>query len=316
MNKQYKLLILIIGITALLWLGHTPNISVDKLVNKYSNHESEFVSNEQGLKVHFRDEGESDASAIVLLHGNSNSLHAFEPLVKELKDDYRLISLDFPGHGLTGAHPNNQYDVEGLSQAVELVVKHLALEDFTLLGHSMGGRVAWRYAVNHPEQLSSLVLVSASGMPPRQGDPKKELGIGFKLLQSPVGPYLSAYTMPRITVQKSTEASMFKKDLVTDVLIDQFWELLRHPQNRKALAHRAHVKRDLTKADLANNIKAPTLLIWGEKDTFVPPSSTISFAERIKNTKTLLIPEVGHMPMLEATETTAKAIRDFLKVNL
>jgi len=249
----------------------------------------------------------------VFLHGNSNSLHAFDPLVDELKHDYRIVRLDFPGHGLTGAHPQNQYGYKELSQAVSMVVESLSLQDFTLLGHSMGGWVAWRYAVDHPEQLSSLILMSASGMPKREGDPQRDVGLGFKLLQSPIGPYLSAYSLPRITVQKSTEASVFNKNLVTDRLIDQYWDLLRHPQNRTALAHRAHAERELNKADLAKSIKVPTLLLWGEHDTFTSASAALSFAERINNTKTVILPEVGHMPMFEATDLSAQSIREFLE---
>jgi len=201
MKKKFTIAGLLIGLTALLWIGYTPNIPVETLTKKYSNHESEFVSNDQSLRVHFRDEGVSDGKVIVFLHGNSNSLHAFDPLVDELKHDYRIVRLDFPGHGLTGAHPQNQYGYKELSQAVSMVVESLSLQDFTLLGHSMGGWVAWRYAVDYPEQLSSLILMSASGMPKREGDPQRDVGLGFKLLQSPIGPYLSAYSLPRITVQ-------------------------------------------------------------------------------------------------------------------
>jgi len=313
MKKNFTIAGLLIGLTALLWIGYTPNIPVETLTKKYSNHESEFVSNDQSLRVHFRDEGVPDGKVIVLLHGNSNSLHAFDPLVDELKHDYRIVRLDFPGHGLTGAHPQNQYGYKELSQAVSMVVESLSLQDFTLLGHSMGGWVAWRYAVDHPEQLSSLILMSASGMPKREGDPQRDVGLGFKLLQSPIGPYLSAYSLPRITVQKSTEASVFNKNLVTDRLIDQYWDLLRHPQNRTALAHRAHAERELNKADLAKSIKVPTLLLWGEHDTFTPASAALSFAERINNTKTVILPEVGHMPMFEATDLSAQSIREFLE---
>lgn len=313
MKKHHKYLSWFALLVVILWLGYTPNVPVETLVNRYSNAESEFVSNDRGLKVHFRDEGSPNGKAIVLLHGNLNSLHAFEPLVENLKRDHRVISLDFPGHGLTGVHPSNQYGYEGLSDAVELVVNHLSLKNFTLLGHSMGGRVAWRYAAEYPTQLNALVLMAASGMPKRPGDPQTDLGFGFKLLLSPIGPYLSAYSMPRFTVQKSTEASVYKKEFATDQLIDQYWDLLRHPQNRSALAHRAHAPRELDKADLAKKIVVPTLLIWGEQDTFVPISATISFSDRIKNTQTIVLPDVGHTPALEAPELTAQGIREFLE---
>jgi pimeloyl-ACP methyl ester carboxylesterase len=300
---------------SLLWLGYTPDMPKELLLQKYSNGESKFVANEHGLRVHFRDQGDTDARAIVLLHGNSNSLHTFEPLVNALVSDYRVISLDFPGHGLTGAHPGNDYGYRGLSEALELVVDHLSLKDFTLLGHSMGGWVSWRYAVDNQDQLRALILMSASGMPPRENDPISEGGLGFKLLGSPIGPLISSYTLPRSIIKKSTEESMVQKTLATKELVDTFWELLREPENRRALAYRAKEGRELEKADLAKSIKLPTLLIWGEQDSFVYPSASTSFSERIGHTQTLLLPSVGHLPMLESTEAVAVAIHRFIGEN-
>ena len=314
MKKSLKIIALLLAIS-LLWLAYTPDMPRELLVQKYSNNESEFVSNDQGLRVHYRDQGAAGNRPIVLLHGNSNSLQTFEPLVNALISNYRVISLDFPGHGLTGAHPQNDYGYKGLSDALALVVNHLSLKDYSLLGHSMGGWVAWRYAVDNPDQLNSLILMSASGMPPRKNDPIKQDGLGFKLLKSAIGPLLSGYTLPRSVITKSTEKSMVQQDMVTQELIDTYWELLREPENRRALAYRAKEGRELEKADLAKSIKLPTLLIWGEQDSFVYPSASISFSERIDNTQTLLIPNVGHLPMLESTETVALAIQNFIGDN-
>lgn len=298
--------------TILIWMGYTPSISQEHLIAKYSNDKSEFLADTRGLRVHYRDQGVRDGKVIVMLHGNSNSLHSFEPLVAEFSEEYRIVTLDFPGHGLTGAHPENRYGYAGLSDALELVITRLALDDIVLLGHSMGGWVAWRYTVDHPEVINSLILVSASGMPLMASDPPPNIGLGFKLLRSPIGPIFSSYTLPRVTIEKSMDKSVFKKLLMHDQIIDRSWELLRHPENRAALAHRSHVGRELNKADLAKQIHQPTLLIWGEEDTFVPPSAAFSFAERINNSRMVMLPEVGHLPILEATDQVAQAIRHFV----
>jgi pimeloyl-ACP methyl ester carboxylesterase len=299
-------------ITILVWMGYTPSISQELLIAKYSNDKSEFLGDTPGLRVHYRDQGVRNGKVIVMLHGNSSSLHNFEPLVAQLSDEYRIVTLDFPGHGLTGAHPQNRYDYAGLSDALELVTTQLELDDIVLLGHSMGGWVAWRYTVDHPEVINSLILVSASGMPLMPSDPPPDTGLGFKLLRSPIGPIFSSYTLPRMAVEKSMNKSVFEKLPSQKEIIDRSWELLRHPENRAALAHRAQVEKELNKADLAKNIRQPTLLIWGEEDTFVPPSAALSFAERINNSRTVMLPEVGHQPMLEATDQVAQAIRDFV----
>jgi pimeloyl-ACP methyl ester carboxylesterase len=312
--KTNLLLVVSVLFASFLWLGHTPSISPPSLITKYANDDSTFVRDQQGLRVHFRDQGVRGTKVIVMLHGNSNSLHNFEPLVALLKDQYRLITLDFPGHGLTGAHPNNQYGYAGLSDALELVMVELDLDNIVLLGHSMGGWVAWRYTVDKPDFVDSLILMSATGMPVRPGDPEPDVGLGFKLLQSSIGPILSAYTMPRISIEKSMDKSTFKRLRTRDQIIDRSWELLRHSENRAALATRAHQGRELDKADLAKKISQPTLLIWGEQDTFVPPSAVLSFSERINNSTTVMLPEVGHLPMLEATAAVAQAIRDFIPV--
>ena len=123
----------------------------------------------------------------------------------------------------------------------------------------------------------------------------------------------SSYAMPRVAVEKSMNKSVFALLDTQDEIIDRSWELLRHPENRAALAHRAHVKRELNKADLAKKIYQPTLLIWGKEDTFVPPSAAFSFAERINNSTIVMLPKVGHLPILEATDQVAQAIRDFVR---
>ena len=78
-----------------------------------------------GLRVHYRDDGNPQGLPIVLIHGTASSLHTWEPLVGELGGEYRIITLTLPGHGLTGPHPNDDYSYTGLEEAVELVVNEL-----------------------------------------------------------------------------------------------------------------------------------------------------------------------------------------------
>jgi pimeloyl-ACP methyl ester carboxylesterase len=269
-----------------------------------------------GLTIHYRDQGKQDGRSVIFLHGSSGSLHVFEPLIEEIGGGYRFISYDHPGHGLTGPHPANDYSYAGYAQALDLVRSKLDVDHFVLVGHSMGGWIAWRYAVDHPEAVDALILISASGMPARNEDPMPKLSLGQQLMQTGFGRWLSEYTLPRSMIESSTRAAIYDDDLVTDDLVDQFWELMRYPGNRQAFSNRSQLGREPELAYLANSIEAPTLLIWGDKDAFVLPSSALSFSERIPQSETVLLPDIGHLPMLEAPVDTKAAIEQFLYAEL
>jgi pimeloyl-ACP methyl ester carboxylesterase len=303
--------VIILLLTAVV-LIRTPDSNPDEMLNKYGNQHSGFIHGESGLKIHYRDQGKQDGRLVIFLHGSSGSLHVFEPLIEQLGEDYRFISYDHPGHGLTGPHPENNYSYAGYAQILDLVRSKLKADQFILVGHSMGGWIAWRYAVDHPEAVHALILISASGMPVRNDDPIPKLSLGQQLMQTGIGRRLSEYTMPRSMIERSTRAAIYDDGMVTDELVDQFWELMRYPGNRQAFSIRSQLGREPELADLAKSIQAPTLLIWGDKDAFVLPSAALSFSERIQQSETVLLPDVGHLPMLEAPAETKAAIEEFL----
>jgi pimeloyl-ACP methyl ester carboxylesterase len=305
----------IILLLAAVVLIRTPDSNPDDMLDKYGNQYSGFIQGVSGLTIHYRDQGNPDGRPIIFLHGSSGSLHVFEPLIEQTKEDYRFISYDHPGHGLTGPHPANDYSYAGYAQALDLVRSKLQIDRFVLVGHSMGGWIAWRYAVDHPEAVDALILISASGMPARNEDPVLKLSLGQQLMQTGVGRWLSEYTMPRSMVERSTKAAIHDDDIVTEELVDQFWELIRYPGNREAFSIRSPLGREPELAYLANSIEAPTLLIWGDKDAFVLPSAALTFSERIQQSEIVLLPDVGHLPMLEAPADTKIAIEHFLNTN-
>ena len=310
-----------IALAALLFLVaiislRTPDTDRNEMLDKYTNQHSSFIGGEFGLKVHYRDQGKRDGEPVIFLHGSSGSLHVFEPLIGKISGNYRLISYDHPGHGLTGPHPSNDYSYAGYSRILDLVRSELHIDKFVLVGHSMGGWIAWRYAAEHPDAVDALVLISASGMPAREGDPATRLSLGQRLMQTSFGRWLSEYTMPRSMIESSSRSAIYDDDLVSDELVDQFWELMRFPGNRHAFSIRSQMSRELHLAHMANSIEAPTLLIWGDKDTSVLPSTALSFNERIKRSEILILPDVGHLPILEAPVNIQAAIEQFLDENL
>ena len=311
-KKRILLPLVVISFLVAVIALKTPDTNPDEMRNKYSNRYSGFIGGESDLSVHYRDQGKLDGKPVIFLHGSSGSLHVFESLIGQLGGAYRFISYDHPGHGLTGPHPRNDYSYAGYAQILDLVRSKLGVDRFVLVGHSMGGRIAWRYAAEHPEAVDALVLISASGMPARDEDPVVEFDLGQQLMQFSFGRWLSENATPRSMIKNATESAIYNDAMVSDELVDQFWELMRYPGNRQAFSIRSQMGRDLHLAHLANSVKAPTLLIWGDRDNFVFPSAALSFSERIEQSEIVLLSDVGHLPMLEAPIDTKIAIEQFL----
>lgn len=290
----------------------TPDTDRDAMVAKYGGANAAFVDGPAGQHVHYRDQGKKDAPAIVLLHGSNASLHTWEPLVKRLGDRYRIVTLDLPGHGLTGGTPDKDYGADGMMDAVDVVAAKLGLDHFILGGNSMGGWVAWRYALDHPDRIDALLLLDAAGMPLRKGEKRPESNIGFRILEYPFGRWLATQITPRMLVEESLRGSVEKQAIIDDAMIDRYWELLRFPGNREATVLRARMDREPAITARIGAITAPTLILFGKKDRVINATAAQSFHERIAGSEVVLLDGIGHLPMEEAPHATATAIADFL----
>ncbi|MFN3959768.1 MAG: alpha/beta fold hydrolase [Parvularculaceae bacterium] len=291
----------------------TPDSERAEMVAKYGGPAATFAEGAGGMRVHWRDEGCRDCPAIILLHGSNSSLHTFEPMIAELAGEYRIIIYDQPGHGLTGPHPRDDYTAAGMFEALNAVANAARLDRFYLGGNSMGGWVAWRYALRYPERVEGLILIDAAGAPLREGESAPPLNLGFRLLRNPLLRPLISQITPRSLVQKSLKETVADPSIVTEAMVDRYWELLRFPGNRRASALRANADRESEVFDRISDITAPTLLLWGAEDRLIFPSAATTFDERLPNAEVVILDNVGHIPMEEAPAATANAVRRFLE---
>ena len=309
-------LALLLTVIAAFFALRTPDTDRDAMIAKYGMPNAAFAVGPAGQRIHYRDQGKSDGPVIVLLHGSNASLHTWEPLVKRLGDTYRIVTLDLPGHGLTGGTPDRDYGASGMMAAVDVVAARLDLDRFTLGGNSMGGWVAWRYALDHPQHVDALLLLDAAGMPLRAREKRPPSNIGFRILQYRSGRWLAGQITPRSLVEESLRGSVSKQDIVDEAMIDRYWELLRFPGNREATSLRATLDREPAMADRVGEIKAPALILFGKEDRLINPSAAQTFHERMRGSEVVLLSGIGHLPMEEAPDATAAAIADFLKRRL
>lgn len=308
---------ILLGILALLVIAflifRTPDTDPAEMRAKYGGEPSQFIALKDGPTVHLRDEGPRDAPTIVLLHGSNADLHTWQPWVEQLRGEYRIVRFDQIGHGLTGPAPDGGYSTAAFVKTVDQVADALGLEKFVLGGNSMGGGIALAYAITHPGRLDGLILVDASGAPI-----KRESGganIGFTIARMPVLKNLMTQITPRSIIEQSLSQSVSNQAVVSPQTVDRYWELLRFPGNRAATVARFGQRRNSFSASDVQQVKVPTLIIWGEEDALIPFASAAWFAKNLPGSTSISYPGIGHLPMEEAPEESAAAVRAWLGKN-
>ena len=304
-------IVVLVLVGAVFFWGYAPDTDATDMKAKYGGGASQFVALKPGLNVHYRDEGRRDGRVLVMIHGSNASLHTWEPWVKRLGNDYRIISMDLPGHGLTGVNPSGAYDNQSYVAVVDQLLTKLGIAKAVIGGNSMGGGVSWLYALAHPEKTEALLLIDAGGQPHAKS---RDLPIGFRLMRMPVIKEAARLIAPRSIFESSIKNTMSVQSKIDDKLIDRYWELNRYPGNREATMKRFSSPgsmKSATREQLAA-IRVPVMIMWGEEDNLIPVSSAKWFASALPEAKLVIYPNVGHIPMEEVPDRSATDVKAWL----
>jgi len=260
------------------------DIPVEQLKAKYLKSNSAFIDID-GVSVHYIMEGKLDDSLpIVFIHGTSASLHT------------------------TGPNRLNQYNFNYYNQFLDQLILKLNVTQCIVAGNSLGGSIAWNYAIASPDKVKQLILLDASGYPKK--DEKGSLG--FKLAAIPVLNQALKHISPISLIRKSLEDAFYNKALVTEKMVQQYHDMLLREGNRAAVLElfQHPMKADATKIKM---ITQPTLIIWGKEDQLISYTNASLFKQDIQNSRVLVLDKVGHIPMEEAPNQVATAILEFIK---
>lgn len=296
--------VVIVLAAAASWLW-TPDKPREPLEARYAAPPSRFVE-VAGLRLHVRETGPPAAAAVILMHGFGASLHTWEDWARGLESDWRVIRFDLPGAGLTGPDPTADYRDERGEQILLALMDQLGLARASVVGHSMGGRLAWRFAADHPERVTKLVLVAPDGF----ASPGFEYG---KAPEVPAALGLMRNALPRALMRMNLEPAYANPQALTDETIDRYHDLLLAPGVRGALLDRLKQTRLRDPRPLLARIQAPTLLIWGEQDAMIPLSNSADYLKAVAGARLVSLPGVGHLPQEERPDAALAALRQFLR---
>jgi pimeloyl-ACP methyl ester carboxylesterase len=299
-------------LTAVLVLGAAAMIRLDMprtaLIAKYAGPRARFVALPDGTVAHVRLDGPGDKPAVVLLHGAMNSLQSWDPWTQRLAENYRVIRIDEPGHGLTGATVAGDYSRAGMVSFVHAVLGRLNVRRAAIVGHSMGGGVAAEYAEHYPNEVWALVLVDASGIP-RTGPRSRLDAMAHHALLRPV----LRWTLPRWMIGDGIRDAVADRSKATDEMIDRIYDLEHFPGNRAGLIGHYLAPNDDSAVEAGlSRLAVPTLIEGGGADPVLPLSSAREFQRLIRDARLIVYPGVGHLVPEELPEQSEQDAASFL----
>lgn len=278
------------------------DVPVGELKPLYANGSSRFLELD-GMSVHYRDEGRG--ANLLLLHGTGASLHTWDAWVTALADRFRVVRVDLPGFGLTGPDPRNDYRVDRYVTLVDDFTRRLGMETFAVAGNSLGGQIAWRYAVAHSERVTGLILVDPAGYPIAKPV------LLFRLARIPGISWLMAQLDPGPITRKTLEDAYADRTLITPALVERYVQLSLREGNRRAFVARVRAEEP-DRSELIGRVRARTLIMWGREDRLIPVEHASRFSRAIAGSKLVVYDHVGHVPMEEIGPRSVADARVFL----
>lgn len=281
------------------------DIPAGELEAKYKHPASKYKSM-AGATLHYRDEGRG--MPIVLLHGTAASLNTWDGWVSELSQSHRVLRLDLPGFGLTGRNASDTYTIDYYSELLLHFLDSLGVEKAHLAGSSLGGQIAFDFAADHPGRVQKLILIAPTGVTNAND---KRISMPFRMAQTPLLKHSLRYITPRFIVAQSLREVYGDDSKLTDQTISLSHNLLLREGNREAFIARMNTL-DADNLHKLAQVQAPTLILWGEADAWVPVADAARFQESIKDAQLITYPGAGHIPMEELPQETVQDALRFL----
>ncbi len=233
-----------------------------------------------------------EGTPIVLLHGLFGALSNFSGLIERFSPSHKLIVPMLPIYHL----PLRQSTIDRLLAYVERFIAYKELDQFVLLGNSLGGHISLLYTLAHQEKLKSLVLTGSSG-----------------LFESALGD-----TFPRRGdyeyIKKKAEDIFYNPAMATKELVDEVFNAVnqREKAMRVVSVAKSAIRHNI--GSELHRIHKPVLLIWGRHDQVTPPFVADEFHEKLPNSTLRWIEDSGHAPMMECPDQFSDILKNYLSV--
>ncbi len=253
--------------------------------------------------VYLKNNWQDGRETVVLLHGFSADKENWTRFAGDLADGYNLVIPDLPGHGETTQDHKLAYDIDTQARRVLSLMSALGVEHFHLAGNSMGGAIAAHAAWLAPAQVSTLGLFDAAGAKMADSDLDAALKEGFNPLIVKTRADLErviGYAMAKPPFMPWPVKAVFARRSIARAELNEkiFADLLRD--------------NSIDQMPILHEVVARTLVLWGDQDRLLNVANADLFVATMPYARKVVMPGIGHVPMLEAPADAAKIYADFL----
>jgi pimeloyl-ACP methyl ester carboxylesterase len=248
---------------------------------------------------------------VVLLHGFGSSIYTWKDVIPGLARAHETVALDLPGFGWSDQPADLSFEL--YPRVVLGLLDQLSLDRVSLVGNSMGGAVACWVTASEPHRVERLVLIDSAGFNLREADRPAMVRLTSHPLAEAVVGRLSA---TRLLVTIGLRRVFHDDTRLTEERVDEYLAAAKRPGTLRSIRSLMTSYQGTAgefEAQLGR-IKAPTLVIWGEEDEWIPPAHADRFVGAIPGARKVVLPRVGHLPEEEAPEEVTRLLIDFSKI--
>jgi pimeloyl-ACP methyl ester carboxylesterase len=265
-----------------------------------------------GLPVNYVDVGSGDEDPVVLVHGLGGQWQNWLENIPRLAQDRRVIAMDLPGFGLTPEpDDDDEVSIPRYGRCVDALCDKLGLGKVDLVGNSMGGFIAAEVAIQFPERVARLVLVSAAGI------------TSADTLQAPIltfGRVATALATNTVARHRRLAARRWTRHLSLALVArypgrlkpDLTYEGFFKGAGKGGFDDALRASLDYDFRDRLPDVKVPTLIVWGEKDSIIPVRDADEFERLIEDSRKVVMKDTGHIPMAERPQAFNDVLVEFL----
>ena len=263
---------------------------------KYERSEVKYIQIDQG-RVHYIESNNNGKQPVVFLHGNFASSTWYKPTIKLLEStDYKGVAVDLPGFAAS-SQPKREISIENYSKELKNIVDKFGFKKIDLVAHSLGGAVAYRFALDNKDLVNKLILI----------DPAP--GEGLKTPEENY-PILNSYQNNRALLRTSLSKMLYSGD--PEKLLDEITDDALLMDDR-AYIENARALEKYNYLEELKNLDIPVLIIIGENDLIINEKLLKKTIGVLPDVKVEQIERVGHAINLEDPELFVKILKDFLK---
>ena len=246
----------------------------------------------EGVQYFYREVGENNPDTILMIHGFLGSSYDFIDVMNALKDRYHIIAVDMIGFGLSEKPIDFDYAKQNQAQGLVKFLDTLGIDEVTIMAHSMGGEVSIHLAHDYPDYVNEMILIGSGGY-------VEESQNG--LMPSNIPMFVYDYVVRNYYIQRTFFLTAYAQDEIDTGRItfhdfDEMYYVNKTIPGNILQAFTRDNDSGSTNDKLAL-VRQPTLLIWGEFDSFIPLATGIKLQQAMSDVAQLVVMEdAGHLP--------------------